>query len=256
MHLLKRSKSRDKMVHWLRVLQTQILGAQHLYYQKTRSTSSWFLIFETSIFFTLANFLHTWPHSVFSFLDRMRNTNFCRLWLSIYKIRIMCNHFKGVFCVNNALSPLFFCQHMWHKSCTQYQTECGERWFLVFHTLHYYPTTSTAVILQNSCHPSDVFVHFCCCRRSSSVDFSPATNQLCHRNTIAHNTDESPNAFTNISHVFAAVNPTLQQNFIAARSKFFSMVIYNTEHTILQNTLILPHVDGLTSNLVYRWRRV
>ncbi len=36
------------------------------------------------------------------------------------------------------------------------------------------------------------------------------------------------------------------------------MVIYNTstEHTILQNALILLHVDGLTSDLVCRWRRV
>ncbi len=96
-------------------------------------------------------------------------------------------------------------------------------------------------------------------RFASSNDFSPAANQLCRQSTVARNTDESPNAFTNIFHIFAAVSPTLQQNFIAARyskffSKFFSMVIHNTstEHTILQNALILPHIDGLTSNLVCR----
>ncbi len=105
---------------------------------------------------------------------------------------------------------------------------------------------------------------------ASSIDYSPTANQLFHRNTVthdwlfqwntvAHDADESLNAFTNISQVFAAVNPTLQQNFIVAHcSKFLSMVIYNrsTEHTILQNALILSHMDGFTSNLVCRWRRV
>ncbi len=40
--------------------------------------------------------------------------------------------------------------------------------------------------------------------------------------------------------------------------KIFSMVIYNTstEHTILQNALILPHIHGLSSNMVCKWRRV
>ncbi len=93
----------------------------------------------------------------------------------------------------------------------------------------------------------------------SSIDSSHTANLLCHRNTIAHDTDESPNVFTNISHVFASVNFALQQHFIMARcSKFFSMVIYNTsnEHTILQNAAILPHTDGLTSNLICRRRRV
>ncbi len=93
----------------------------------------------------------------------------------------------------------------------------------------------------------------------SSVDSSPATNQLCHRKTVACDTDESPNASTNISHIFAAVNNALQQNFIAARcSKFFFMVIYtsSTEHMILQNTFILPHIGELTSNLVCRWKWV
>ncbi len=56
---------------------------------------------------------------------------------------------------------------------------------------------------------------------ASSIDSWPATNFLCHQNTIARNTDESPNTFTNISHVFAAVNPTLHQNFIAAHSSNF-----------------------------------
>ncbi len=77
---------------------------------------------------------------------------------------------------------------------------------------------------------------------ASSIDYSPATNWLCHRNTIARDMDKSLNTYTNISQIFTAVNPTLQQNFIAARcSKFFSMVLYNrsTEHTILQNALIL-----------------
>ncbi len=71
--------------------------------------------------------------------------------------------------------------------------------------------------------------------------------------------DELPNTFTKISCIFAAVNPALQQNFIAARcSKFFSMVTHNTstEHKILQNVLILSHIDGLTSKLVCSWRRV
>ncbi len=96
---------------------------------------------------------------------------------------------------------------------------------------------------------------------ASLIDSSPTANQLWHQNIVSRDTDESPNTFTSVSHVFPAINPTLQQNFIAARcSKFFSIVIYNasTEHTntILQNALILPHIDGLTSNLVCRWRRV
>ncbi len=90
---------------------------------------------------------------------------------------------------------------------------------------------------------------------ASSVDSTPAKNWLCHQSTIAGDTDESPNAFTNVSYISALVNPSLQQNFIVVRcSKCFSMVIYNTstKHTILQNALILPHIDGLTSNLVCR----
>ncbi len=90
------------------------------------------------------------------------------------------------------------------------------------HTLCYHPTISTAVVLQNSCHPSNVFVNFRCSwpglllHSTSLIDPSPAANHLCHRNTVANDMDESPNAFTNIFHIFAAVNPALQQNFIAA----------------------------------------
>ncbi len=157
---------------------------------------------------------------------------------------------------------------MRHKWCTvfvfsNHQTECGERWFSVFHTLHYHSTTSAAVILQNSCHPSNVFVRFTCSSlplcSASSIDSSSAANRLYHRNTVVHGTDKSPNTFTNISHIFIAVNSALWQNFIAAHcSKCFTMVLYNTstEHMLLQNTLILPHIDGLTSNLVCRWRRI
>ncbi len=52
--------------------------------------------------------------------------------------------------------------------------------------------------------------------------------------------------------------PKITYVAVSRCSKFFSVVIYNTstEHTILQNALILPHIDGLTSNLVCRWRRV
>ncbi len=68
---------------------------------------------------------------------------------------------------------------------------------------------------------------------ASSIHSSPTTNRLCHRNTVARDTCESLNAFTNISHVFADVNSALQQNFIAARySTFFSVVIYETSTNI------------------------
>ncbi len=128
-------------------------------------------------------------------------------------------------------------------------------------------STSVMVVLQNSCYPSVVFMMFSFIfivpglplYSMSSIDSSPAANRLCHRNTVTRNVDESSNAFTNISHIFGALNPALQQNFIVARcSKCFSIVIYNTstEHTILQYALMLPHMDGLTSNLVCRWRRV
>ncbi len=70
-------------------------------------------------------------------------------------------------------------------------------------------------------------------RSASSFNSSPAANRLCHQNTIAQNTEASLNPFTNISHIFAAVNLTLQQNFIVARwSKFFSIVIYDTSTSI------------------------
>ncbi len=122
---------------------------------------------------------------------------------------------------------------------------------------------STLVVLQNSRHPSDVLIHFRCSKPPAPLWVFNwlliTANWLCYQNTVARDTGESPNSFTNISYIFTAVNPTLQQNLIAAHcSKFFSMVIYkkSTEHTILQNALILPHIDGLTSNLVCRWRRV
>ncbi len=146
---------------------------------------------------------------------------------------------------------------------SNHQTEYGERWFLIFRTLRCHFTTSPQSSFKTAgtgAMFTFVFVIFGLpLRCASSIDFSPTANQLCHQNTVACDMDESSNAFTNISHVFAAVNPALQQNFITACcSKFFFMVIYNrsTVHTILQNALIPPHMDGLISNLVCRWRRV
>ncbi len=93
----------------------------------------------------------------------------------------------------------------------------------------------------------------------SSIEPLPSKNRPCYRDTVECDMDESPNSLTNILHIFAAINPALQQNFIAACcSKFFSVIIYNTsnERTILQNALIQLHINGMTSNLVCRWRRV
>ncbi len=96
-----------------------------------------------------------------------------------------------VFCVNNALFSLFCYQHMQHKSCTQYlffqiiRQNAVNDGFRYRCTLPYHPTTSTVVVHQNSGHLSDVFVCFHCSslplRSASSIDSSPATNQLCHR---------------------------------------------------------------------------
>ncbi len=139
-----------------------------------------------------------------------------------------CSHCSAVnACGTNHAQNFVFSNH---------RTECGERWFSVSRTLRYHPITSTAVVLQNSYHPSgDVFVvPSLPLLFASSIDSSPTANRLCHQNTVTRDTGESPNTFTNISHIFAAVNPTLQQNFITARcSKFFSMIIYNTstKHT-------------------------
>ncbi len=172
-----------------------------------------------------------------------------------------------LFCVNNVPFPVFCCQRMWHKSYTQ---------FLFFQIIRqnavndgfWYPVLSS-IILQlarwlsfktTATQAMFLFVFVVLglpLHSTSSIDSSPAADRLCYRNTVACDTDESPNAFTNISHIFAAANPALQQNFIAAHClKLFSIVICNTstEHTILQNALILPHIDGLTS--ICRWRIV
>ncbi len=174
-----------------------------------------------------------------------------------------------VFCVNNVPFPVFYYQRMWHKSCTQ---------FLFFQIIRQnavndgfrYPVLS-AIILQlvrrlsfkTTATQAMFLLVFVVpglpLHSTSSIDSSPAADRLCYKNTVACDADESPNAFTNISHIFAAANPALQQNFIAAHcSKLFSMVTYNTctKHTILQNALILSHIDGLTSNLVCRLRIV
>ncbi len=50
---------------------------------------------------------------------------------------------------------------------SNHQTECGERWFSVSPTLRYRPTTSTAVVLQNSCYLGSVFVYFHCSQPST-----------------------------------------------------------------------------------------
>ncbi len=134
---------------------------------------------------------------------------------------------------------------MRHKSCTQFSL------FLIIRQNELndgfqYPVLS-AIILQlarwSSFKTAATYVMFLfvfvvpglpLCS-ASSVDSTSAKNWLCHQSTIAGDTDESPNAFTNVSYIFAAVNPALQQNFIAVRcSKCFSMVIYNTstKHTI------------------------
>ncbi len=133
-----------------------------------------------------------------------------------------------VFCAKNALFPLFCCQHMRHESCTQFsfflnhQTECTI--ILQLALWSSFKTAATRVMF------SFVFVVLSLPLHSaSSINSSTTTNWLCHQNSVPRNTDESPNAFTNISQVFTDVNPTLQQNFITTRkSKFLSMVIYNT----------------------------
>ncbi len=135
MRLLRRSKMSDKKRHWLCVLQAEILGAQHLYYQKTRSASSWFLIFETSIFSASVNSLHTRLCSPFHFWIVWGTPTFitCDYW--IQKIWIMCNRFKEVFCMNNTLFPMFCCQRMRHKSCTQFsffKSSYRMRWKIIF----------------------------------------------------------------------------------------------------------------------------
>ncbi len=121
-------------------------------------------------------------------------------------------------------------------------------------TLHYHPTTSTTVILQNSYHPSDVFIVPSFPLHSAfSINFSPTVNWLRHQNTVARDTDESPNASTNIAHIFATVNPTLQDFIAACCSKFFSIVIYNPRY---QTYDIAKRSYNGAYRLVCRWRRV
>ncbi len=130
---------------------------------------------------------------------------------------------------------------MWHKSCAQ---------FLFFQIIgqnavndgFQYPVLS-AIILQLAQWSFfktaatrgmfSLFPPFCFALRLQSTPHPPQTIYAM-KYCSARNTNESPNAFTNISHIFAAINPALQQNFIAAHcSKLFSMVIYNTsiEHS-------------------------
>ncbi len=158
------------MRHSLCVLQVQILGARYLYYQETRSASSWFLIFETSIFSALTNFLHTRLHFAFSFLDRMRNINFRRLGLLNLKNSDHVQLLRGgllreqhtvlVVLLSTHVAEIVHIVFVF----SNHQTKCGEGWFLVSHTLHYHPTTSTVVV------PG---LPLC---SASSIDSSPTAN--------------------------------------------------------------------------------
>ncbi len=113
--------------------------------------------------------------------------------------------------MNNPLFPLFCCQHMRHKSCTQFSFFQIIKQNAVNDSFR--DPVLSAIIVQLARQLSFktaatrvlflfIFVvsglPLC---TASSIDSSPAENRLCHRNTVACNTDESPNAFTNISHV-------------------------------------------------------
>ncbi len=130
-------------------------------------------------------------------------------------------------------------------------------------TLCYRPITSTAVILQNSCHPSNVFIRFYC--------FQPSAPLCIFNQLLTHHKLAVPSKYCSTWHGpvtkrfykhfphFCSHKPRFITTFYRGTLfKIFSMVIYNmsTGHTILQNALILSHMDGLTSNLVCRWRRV
>ncbi len=155
---------------------------------------------------------------------------------------------------------MFCCQRMWHKSCTQ---------FLFFHIIKqnavndgfWYPVLS-GIILQlaqlSSFKTAVTWVMFSFIfvvpglplDSPSLINCSSATNWLCYRVT---------KRFYKHFPRFCSCKSSFTTKFYhGTLFKFFSIVIYNTstKHTILQNALILPRVDGLTSNLVYRWRRV
>ncbi len=128
--------------------------------------------------------------------------------------------------MNNTLFSLFCCQRMRHKLCTQFLFFQIIRQNAVNDSFRY--AVLSAIILQLARWSSFktgatraiflfVFVvpglPLCF---ASLIDSSPAANHLCHQNTIACDTDESPSTFTNIFHIFTAVNPASQQNFMAA----------------------------------------
>ncbi len=109
---------------------------------------------------------------------------------------------------------------------SNHQTECGERWFSVSHTHGYHPTTSKVIVLPNSCHPSDVFVCFCCFRPSAPLCIF---NRLLNRHKPAMPSKYCSTQHARVTerfykyfHVFTAVNPALEQNFIAVRCSKFS----------------------------------
>ncbi len=139
----------------------------------------------------------------------------------------MCNHFKRVFWVN-ALFSLFYCQHMRHKLCTQFSFFQIIRQNTVNDGFRYHRSSFITAATQ-AMFSFVLVVPSLPLHSLSSINSPPAENWLCYWNIVVHDTDGSPNASTNISHIFAAVNPALQQNFITACcSEFSSMVIYNT----------------------------
>ncbi len=76
-------------------------------------------------------------------------------------------------------------------------------------------------------------------RSASSMYSSPSANWLCYRNIVACDTGESPNAFTNISHIRSCKSCFTIKFYRSTLFKIFSIVIYNpsTEHTISHNAL-------------------
>ncbi len=97
---------------------------------------------------------------------------------------------------------------------------CGERRFLVSHTLHHHPTTSTVVVLQNSCHPSNVISCFYC--SGPSTPLCVVFNQLLSGCKQAIQSKyRVTKRFNKHFPFFAAMNPTSQQNFIVKCLKFF-----------------------------------
>ncbi len=159
--------------------------------------------------------------------------------------------------MNNALFPLFCCQHMRHKLCTQFSF-FQIIWQNAMKDGFQYSVLST-IILQvarwlsfktATTRAMFLFIFMCpylpVCS-ASSIDFSPAVNRLFHRNNVARDSKYCSTRHGQVTRHFYKYFP----HFHSHKSRFTTKFYRGTLFEIFNVNMFFKWVPTLKSRMTY-----